>query len=70
MHLTSSSNYFHIKNPFSNSFNHFKIVLDWASITENSRGLGVKFLRHGEQLNMDGRLIPTLVRGSFKKLAR
>jgi hypothetical protein len=43
MIYTSSRVYFHIKNPISNSFNEFKSVLDWASNSENSRGLGGKF---------------------------
>jgi hypothetical protein len=38
MNLSSSSNYFHIKNPFSNSFIQFKIALDWALIIEKYKG--------------------------------
>jgi hypothetical protein len=49
MIYTSSRVYFHIKNPISNSFNQFKLVLDWASIPGKSRGLGVTFLRHRKQ---------------------
>jgi hypothetical protein len=41
MNLSSSSNYFHIKNLFSNLFIQFQTALDWASITKDSRGLGV-----------------------------
>jgi hypothetical protein len=51
MNLSSYSNYFHIKNLFSNLFIQFQAALDWASMTEDSRGLGVKCLRHREQLN-------------------
>jgi len=40
MNYLSSSNYFHIKNPFSILFIQFKRVLDWASIAGKSRGLG------------------------------
>jgi hypothetical protein len=32
MIYTNSRVYFHIKNPFSNSFSQFKTALDWASI--------------------------------------
>jgi hypothetical protein len=39
MNLTSSSNYFHIKNPFSNSFIQLKRALDWASIKPKFGGL-------------------------------
>jgi hypothetical protein len=49
MNFTSSRVYFHIINPISNSFNRFKPVLDWATISDNSRGLGASFLRHREQ---------------------
>jgi hypothetical protein len=42
MNLLSSSNYFHIKNPFSISFIQIKWVLDWASISRKCRGLWVK----------------------------
>jgi hypothetical protein len=38
--LSSSSNYFHIENPFSNSFIQFKIALDWASIKQEHRVSG------------------------------
>jgi hypothetical protein len=44
MSFTSSRVYFHIINPISNSFNRFKPVLNWASITEKYRGHGVKNL--------------------------
>jgi hypothetical protein len=49
MIYTSSRVDFHIKNPISNSFNRFKIVLDWASFTGKFRGSGVSFLRHRAQ---------------------
>jgi hypothetical protein len=45
--LSSSSNYFHIKNPFPISFIQFKRYLDWASFSDNSRGLGIIFRRSG-----------------------
>jgi hypothetical protein len=48
MNLLSSSNYFHIKNPFSISFIQIKWVLDWASISIKHRGLGVRIQRHRE----------------------
>jgi hypothetical protein len=48
MNLSSSSNYFHIKNPFSNSFIQFKWALDWASIIVKRGGLWVKLQRHSE----------------------
>jgi hypothetical protein len=38
MHFTSFSTYLYNKNPFSNSFNQFNSVLDWASNTRKSRG--------------------------------
>jgi hypothetical protein len=41
INLLSSSSYFHNKNPFSISFISFKQSLDWASISDNNRGLGV-----------------------------
>ena len=40
MNLSSSSSYFHIKNPFSISFIQIKWVLDWASISVKHRGPG------------------------------
>jgi hypothetical protein len=49
MSFTNSRVYFHIINPISNSFNRFKPVLDWASITEKYRGHGVKICRHRAQ---------------------
>jgi hypothetical protein len=45
MNLSSSSNYFHIKNPFINYFLWFYKVLDWASISVKHRGLGVRIQR-------------------------
>jgi hypothetical protein len=57
MNLSSSSNYFHIKNLIFNLFIQFQTALDWASIIEDRRGLGVKFLRHREQLNRTAGLI-------------
>jgi hypothetical protein len=42
MNLLSSSNYFHIKNPFSISFIQTKWSLDWASFSRKCRGLGDK----------------------------
>jgi hypothetical protein len=49
MNLSSSTNYFHIKNPISNSFNQFKIVLDWASFIEKYKGPGARLHRLSEQ---------------------
>jgi hypothetical protein len=49
MIYTSSTVYFHIKNPISNSFNQFKSILDWASFSRECRVLGVTFLKHREQ---------------------
>jgi hypothetical protein len=49
MIYTSSRVYFHIKNSISNSFNQFKLVLNWASIPEKPRGLGVINLRYRAQ---------------------
>jgi hypothetical protein len=49
MNLLSSSNYFHIKNPFIIQFLWFYNVLDWASFSGKCRGLGVKLLRHRAQ---------------------
>jgi hypothetical protein len=56
MNLSSSSNYFHIKNPFSISFIQIKWVLDWASLTENSRGLGVSVSKTQGTIPVDGGL--------------
>jgi hypothetical protein len=39
MNYLSSSNYFHIKNPFSILFIQFKRVLDWASIIRKPQGV-------------------------------
>jgi hypothetical protein len=50
MNLSSSRVYFNIINPISNSFNRYKPVLDWASTSDNNRGLGASFLRHREQV--------------------
>jgi hypothetical protein len=49
MDLSNSSDCFHIKNPFSISFNQFKPVLNWASNTEKPRGLCARYPRHREQ---------------------
>jgi hypothetical protein len=67
MNYLSSSNYFHIKNLFSILFIQFKCSLDWASIPEKPRGLGVSRPRHREQLNGDGGLIPEIPRVSLTK---
>jgi hypothetical protein len=67
MNYLSSSNYFHIKNPFSILFIQFKRVLDWASITENRRGFSARNPRHGEQCPRDGGFIPWKPRGSLAK---
>ena len=64
MNLLSSSNYFHIKNPFSISFIRIKRVLDWAPFSAKYRGLGVSISRHREQLRMDGGLISLKYEGS------
>jgi hypothetical protein len=45
MIYTSSRVYFHIKNPISNSFNQYKTLLDWASISGKRGGLGVTILK-------------------------
>jgi hypothetical protein len=42
MNLSSSSNYFHTKNPFSISFIQIKWVMDWASIIKERRVPGAK----------------------------
>jgi hypothetical protein len=64
MNFISSSTYFHIKNPFSNSFIQFKIALDWASNPEKPRGLGVIILRHRDN-PVDRGLVLGNYRGSL-----
>jgi hypothetical protein len=63
MNLSSSSNYFHIKNPFSISFIKIVWVLDWASITENSRGLGASVSKTQRVTGVDGGLFLTKSEG-------
>jgi hypothetical protein len=46
MNFTSSSTYLYNKNPFIIKILWFNTILDWASISGKSRGLGVKFPRH------------------------
>ena len=70
MNFPSSSNCFCIKNTFTNSFIHFKQVLDWASISVKHRGLGERIPRPSEQLSMDGGLISIFCRGSLINLTR
>ena len=70
MNYLSSSNYFHIKNPFSILFIQFKRVLDWASIIRKVRGLGARIPRHSVQYPQDGGLIQRNPRGSYAKLPR
>ena len=67
MNLSSSSNYFHIKNPFINYFLWFYKVLDWASISVKHRGLGVSRPRHREQWKWDGGFIIKYLRVSLAK---
>ena len=67
MNYLSSSNYFHIKNPFSILFIQFKRVLDWASIIRKVRGLGARIPRHSVQYPQDGGLIQRNPRGSLTK---
>jgi hypothetical protein len=57
MSFTSSRVYFHIINPISNSFNRFKLVLDWASISVKRRGLGVNVHKTQSIETMGGGLI-------------
>jgi hypothetical protein len=46
MNLSSSRVYFHIKNPISNSFNPFNLVLDRASNCKEGRATAQKPHRH------------------------
>jgi hypothetical protein len=48
MNLSSSSNYFPIKNIFSNLF-QFETALDWASFSRKVRGLCARIPRPSEQ---------------------
>jgi hypothetical protein len=65
MNLSSSSSYFHIKNPFSISFIQIKWVLDWASFIRKVRGLQVKVLKTQGAPHVDGGLNSHLLRGSL-----
>jgi hypothetical protein len=68
MNLLSSSNYFHIKNPFSISFIRIKRVLDWASFSRKPRGLGVRIQRPGAQRRGTAGSNSHKQRGSLTKL--
>ena len=67
MNYLSSSNYFHIKNLFSIIFIQFKCSLDWASIPEKPRGLGVRIPKAQTTPAQDGGLIPQNPEGSLTK---
>jgi hypothetical protein len=67
MIYTSSRVYFHIKNPISHSFNQYKTVLDWASISGKRRGLGVTILKT-ENGPVDRGLIPIFRGVSLEKV--
>jgi hypothetical protein len=57
MNLSSSSNYFHIKNLFSNLFIQFQTALDWASFSRKIRGYGAIFSRLSAQWPTTGGLL-------------
>ena len=57
MNFPSSSNCFRIKNTFTNSFIHFKQVLDWSSISREVRGPGVNVTETHNTAEVDGGLI-------------
>jgi hypothetical protein len=68
MNLLSSSNYFHIKNPFSISFIQIKWVLDWASIPGKSRGYSTTNPETQSTASVDGGLISLKPEGSLIKV--
>jgi hypothetical protein len=68
MIYTSSRVYFHIKNPISNSFNLFKTILDWASISGEVRVFCGNYLRHREQ-STGLRVYSAKTGGLFTKIA-
>jgi hypothetical protein len=70
MNLLSSSSHFPFKNPFPISFIQFKRSLDWASISVNHRGLGIRNPETQRIVTMDGGLILMKPRGYFAVLAR
>ena len=67
MNLSSFSNYFHIKNPFSISFIQIKWVLDWASISGKCRGFWRKNPETQGTGSLDGGFISNKWRGSLTK---
>ena len=67
MNLLSSSSYFHNKNPFSISFISFKQSLDWATISENSRGPAAKDPKTQNTMQKDGGSILVFPEVSFAK---
>jgi hypothetical protein len=68
MNLSSSSNYFHIKNPFINYFLWFYKVLDWAQYFLKGQGLTRNFPKTQRIVTTDRGLNPYKQKGFFERL--
>jgi hypothetical protein len=69
MNLSSSSNYFHIKNPFSISFIQFKRSLDWAHHLQKVQGSQGNFPKTQRTTHTGRRVYLLPSRGLFCKSA-
>jgi len=70
MNYLSSSNYFHIKNPFSILFIQFKRVLDWASIIRKPQGVQRKKPETRGTVPEGRRVYSVKAEGLFSKRSR
>ena len=70
MNYLSSSNYFHIKNPFSILFIQFKRVLDWASIIRKPQGVQRKKPETRGTVPEGRRVYSVKAEGLFNKMTR
>jgi hypothetical protein len=70
VNFLSSSNCFCIKNTFTNSFIHFKQVLDWASIFRKTRGFHERCPKTQADSAADCGLTSLKQRGAYAKWAR
>jgi hypothetical protein len=68
MNFISSSNYFHIKNAFSNLFIQFQTTLNWASNPEKPRGCGAIIPRLSEHWCWTAGSIHYKQKGSLTKV--
>jgi hypothetical protein len=68
MNLSSSSNYFHIKNPISISFIQFKRSLYWASNPDKPRGYSTTNPETQSTIALDGGLFSRKQEVSYARM--